>query len=530
MRGRRPTRRTDLAARVGVWTAVWLGSLAVLASPAAGSDAPLAEAVKHRDAAAVQALLEQRVDVNAPQADGATALHWAAYWNDVDTADVLMRAGADVNTVNDLGVTPLWLASTYGNHDDATLVTLLLTAGADPNIAHMSGEIPLMAAARTGRVQAVSALLVHGADVNATEPAHDQTALMWAAANRHPGVVKALIEAGANVQARSRVRQRTVYLPSRGASYRLSFDQHLERGDIQTREQGGFTPMLFVAQQGDVESARLLLAAGANANDTAPIGWSVVAVAAFTNHVEVARLLLDEGADPDAAGAGFTALHAAVLRGNLELVEALVAHGANPNARITQATGARRQSADYGFSTNVIGATPLYLAARYGEVAIMRTLAAAGADLRFAMPDGKTPMMAAMEIDRINSLDLENAGNGGLGRDRRDRNVYFRLSDTQSPDDVEREVLEMVGLAVTGGGDITAVDAIGNTPLHYAARNGLNGVVEFLVSNGADLNARNRGRETPAAVAETPRRNRGGDLFEGYLETAALLRRLAARE
>ena len=514
---------------VGWWTALVLAGLAMLASPAAGSDAPLAEAVQQRDADAVHALLAQRADVNAPQADGATALHWAAYWNDLDTAGVLMDAGANVNAANDLGVTPLWLASTHGTDDDAALVTTLLRAGADPDAAHMSGESPLMAAARTGRLQAVSALLAHGADVNATETAHDQTALMWAAANRHAGVVQALIEAGAQVQARSRVRRRKVYLPTRGASYRLSFEEHVERGDIEEREQGGFTPLLFVAQQGDVASARLLLAAGANVNDVAPIGWSALVVAAFKNQVEVARVLVDEGAEPDAAGAGFTALHAAVLRGNLELVEALVAHGANPNVLITKATGARRQSADYGFSTNVIGATPIYLAARYGEVAIMRTLAAADGDLQFAMPDGMTPMMAAMEIDRINSLDLENAGNGGLGRDRRDRHVYFRLSDTPSPDEVERDVVDMVELVVAAGGDVDAVDANLNTPLHYAARNGLNRVIEFLVRNGANLNARNRGRDTPLVVAEAPRRNRGGDLFDGNLASAALLRRLGAR-
>ena len=509
--------------------AVSLVCLAAAADLATASEAPLAEAAKSRDTVAVLALLEHGADVNAPQADGATALHWAAYWNDTDTADLLLRAGANVDAANDLGVTSLWLASTYGNGDDAALVTRLLDAGADPNAAHLSGESPLMAAARTGREPVVRALLAHGADVNAAETAHDQTALMWAAANRHPEVVQALIEAGADLQVRSRVRRRTVYLPSRGASYRLSFEEHIERGDIETRDQGGFTPLLFVAQQGDVASARLLLAAGANVNDVAPIGWSAVAIAAFSNQTGVAQLLLDQGADPDAAGAGFTALHAAVLRGNLDLVDSLVAHGANTNVPITKATGARRQSADYGFSTNVVGATPLYLAARYGEVAIMRALAAAGGDLRFAMPNGMTPLMAAMEVDRINSLDLENSGNGGLGRDRRDRHVYFRLSDTPSPEAIERDVVEMVELAVAGGGDVAGADANGNTPLHYAARNGLNRVIELLVSNGANLNARNRGRETPLMVAEAPRRNRGGDLFEGNLSSAALLRRLGAR-
>ena len=136
-------------------------------------------------------------------------------------------------------------------------------------------------------------------------------------------------------------------------------------------------------------------------------------------------------------------------------------------------------------------------------------------------------MMVAMQVDRVNSLDLENAGNGGLGRDRRDRHVYFRLSDMPPPDDVEREVVEMVALVIAGGGDLHASDARGNTPLHHAARNGLNRVVELLVDRGADMTVLNRARETPAEAAEAPRRNRGGDLFDGHLDTATLLRRLA---
>lgn len=507
---------------VGWAVALTLVGATTIARPAASGDTRLAEAVKNRDADAVRALLEQRADVNTPQADGATALHWAAYWNDVDTADLLISAGANVNAVNDLGVTPLFLAST---NEDPTIVTRLLTTGADPNLAHVSGESPLMAAARTGRVQAVKALLAHGANVNAKETSHDQTALMWAVANRHPGVVEALLEAGADIHARSRVRLRRFYLRSRGASYELTFEQHIERGDIEERPEGGFTPLLFAAQQGDVESAKLFLAAGANVNDTAPNGMSALEIAAFKNQVEVAKFLLDEGADPDAGDAGFAALHAAVLRGSLDLVEALLAHGADPNSQITKATGVRRQSADYGFSANFIGATPVYLAAKFAEIPIMRALAAGGADLRFAMPDGSTLLMAAMETARINSL-----GDQGLGEDRRERHVFFRLHETPSPEEVENEVLEIVKLGLASGADVNAADGIANTALHTAAGNGMTRVIELLVNSGAKLDAKNKRGQTPLAVAQAPRRNRGGDIFQGDPATVALLRSLGAQE
>ena len=174
---------------------------------AAAGDLRLVDAVKSKNAEAVQALLKQRVDVNAPQGDGATALHWAVHFDDLHIADLLIRAGARVNAANDTGVTPLFLACTNRN---AAMVERLLTAGANPNAALLNGETVLMTCSRTGEIGAVKALLARGANVNAKEPSHDQTALMWAAAQKHPQVVQALVEHGADVRARSRI-----YTPDR---------------------------------------------------------------------------------------------------------------------------------------------------------------------------------------------------------------------------------------------------------------------------------------------------------------------------
>jgi ankyrin repeat protein len=507
-------------------------TLAGAAPVAAAGDARLADAVKQRDTAAARVLLEKHADVNLAQPDGATALHWAAYWNDVDTADRLIRAGANVNAANDLGITPLFLASA---NEDATLVMKLLKSGANPNAAAMSGESPLMTAARAGTREAVKALLAHGADVNAREASHDQTALMWAAVNRHPEVVEALLRGGADINARSRVRLRkALILTNRQASYNPgAYEQHVKNGDIVEVEEGGYTALLFAAQQGDVASGKLLLAAGANLNETAPIGMSALVVAAYSDKLEFGKFLLDKGADPNAAGAGYTALHAAVLKGNLDFVNALLAHGTDVNARLTKANGARRQSADYAFGRGLVGATPLYLAATFGEIPIMRALVAAHADLKFAMPDGTTPLMAAMDTPVTDSGDIE-----GLGKDRRDRYVFFRRVHTKSPDEfsvqtpeeVEHEVLEIAKIEMAGGVDVNAADKSGDTAMHLAAAKGLNSVVEFLVSNGASVNVKNGRRQTPLDLADAPRRNRGGDQLGNQASTVTLLRSLGGEE
>src|SRR5205823_5420942 len=267
---------------------------------AATADLRLIEAVKNRDVESVRALLQERparIDVNAAQGDGATALHWAAHRDDLAIADLLIRAGARANVANDLGATPLHLACT---NRSAPMVERLLAAGADARAKLLNGETALMTCARTGDARAVKALLVHGADVNAKESAHDQTALMWAAAQRHPDVVQLLVETGADIRARSRTYPQTVVgvQTQRAGREKLNY----------TVLRGGSTPLLFAARVGDKASARVLLAAGADANDALPDGTSALVLAAHSGHGDVAALLLDKGADPNACAAGYTAL------------------------------------------------------------------------------------------------------------------------------------------------------------------------------------------------------------------------------
>jgi len=351
---------------------------------AAPGDQRLIEAVRNKDVQSVRALLKQRTDVNAPQGDGATALHWAVHLDDLTIADLLIRAGARANAANDVGAVPLHLACTNRN---APMVERLLAAGANANAKLLSGETVLMTCARAGDAKAVKALLMHGADVNAKESAHDQTALMWAAAQSHPDVVQLLVETGADVRARARSYPQTVV----GVQTQRAGREELNY----TVLRGGSTPLLFTARVGDVASARVLLAAGADANDSLPDGTSALVLAAHSGHGDVAALLLDKGADPNASGTGYTALHAAVLRSDVALVKSLLAHKANPNVRMTRGTPLRRDTTDFNLPSTLIGSTPYLLAARFLEPEIMRVLAAGGADQRLTLQNGATPLMIA---------------------------------------------------------------------------------------------------------------------------------------
>lgn len=463
-----------------------IGSLvAVVSLGAAGGDVPLVEAVKRADTVAVRTLLLQHTDVNAPEADGTTALHWAAHRNDLNTVELLLGAGARVQAVNRYGVTPLALACTNGN---AAIIERLLKAGADPNVAQGEGETALMTAARTGKADAVQVLLAHGADANAKERARGQSALMWAAMENNAAAARVLIEAGADIQARS---------------------------------YAGFTPFLFAARAGHTEAAQVLLGAGVDVNETLPDGMSALVLAVINAHYEFAAFLLDKGINPNADGQGWTALHqlAWTRRPNrgfanpgpvptgtldsLSLVSKLVAHGANPNARQT-----KEPRDGYRNQLNRIGATPFLLAAKSADVPLMRALIANNADPLLPNEENTTPLMAAAGV-----------GIWSVG---------------ESPGTNE-EALEAVKLTLELGGDVTAVDDNGYTALHGAAHRGANAIVRLLVDRGAKLDAQitksggGAGRWqvgwTPLIIAEGVFYAAS---FKRHLETAALLRQLMA--
>jgi ankyrin repeat protein len=493
-------------------------------SVAAASEIPLIEAVQHQGIQRVQVLLQQGVDVNQQQElDGSTALHHAAYVDDPAVVAALIKAGAKVNLANQLGVTPLMLACDSRNPKS---VELLLDAGADPNARAEGGETAVMRAARVGNVQVMKLLLAHGGDPDAKEALQDQTALMWAISQQHSEVARLLVENGADVRARTKIPQRraTAMAPA-GEGNRAYAAARV----LSTPGNGnGFTPLLFAARVGDLESARVLLEAGADVNDTGNDGLSALTLATVRANVPLALFLLDHGANPNLDGAGYTALHwasgtweseltvrsitvdrpgeweiLAGLRGEpkLKLVKALLAHGADPNARM-KIGPFRLGTTKSPDRPELEEATPLILAAMAGDAAVMRALVEKGADPRLKTAYDGTVLMAAAGLGHVQGEDL--------------------TSDSSA--------LEAAKLAVQLGVDPKATDTAGNTALHYAAYMRHDPVVQYLVDQGSPLEAKNKFGETPLWDAELVVQFFAGGTFQLVpSSTGALLRKLGAQ-
>jgi ankyrin repeat protein len=457
---------------------------------AAGQDSPVLTAVKAKDTAAVRGLIDKRADVNAAAGDGATALHWAVYHDDSAIVDLLLNAGARADVANDLGITPLYLASVNGN---AAIAARLLDKGAKADAASETGVTPLMEAARSGSVALVRVLLARGADVDASERDRGQTALMWAVSERHPQVVAVLLDHQANVHAKTRVRPLRVMLDQ---GPRRSVKTSVQ--DARQIETGGSTALLFAAQVGDAESASLLLRAGASVNDSAADGNSALVLATFAGHPEVARVLIDAGADPNASGAGYSALHAAALRGDLATVKALLAKGANPDPRLTKGSPVRRFGSQWALPTPFTGATPLFVAATYVEVDIVRALLAAGAQPSIALPTGLTPLLAAAGVP--------------VERETRPSDlVRWNVVDNDTPSvpRAEPDVVEITRLLLDAGADVNQANGAGDTALHGAAAAGMTMVIQLLADRGASLEALNLAGQTPLSLT-FPRRGQEG--------------------
>jgi ankyrin repeat protein len=422
----------------------------------------VADAVKRGDRTLLRALVLKRTDVNLADADGTTALHYASYRDDVESADMLLRAGARVNASNDLGVTPLWIASENGSE---TMVKRLLAAGADANAALLAGETPVMVAARSGAPRVVEELIAAGANVNA-HGARRQTALMWAVAQRHADVVSVLLARGADLSARSEVWSQVMAVPPHGY---LPYNRMIPAG--------GETALLFAARVGDLASARLLVDAGANVNDADAWGVSAVTLAAHSGFTELVEYLLERHADPNAAPNGFTALHEAIMHRDERLVAALLVHGADPNARLATWTPTRRSSDDFNFAPELVGATPFWLAARFSQPGVMRRLVDRGADPLF-VHHGERVVEGRGEafVHRKESTTALMAATGmGGGK------------AWAQPASGERELLmlEAVKLSVDLGIDVNAANTDGRTALDAARALKYETVARFLVEQGA---------------------------------------------
>jgi uncharacterized protein len=494
--------------RAGILTSLlWTGLSA--AAGAAAVPAPttnLVAVVENGDRATAVEMVQAHVDVRQKDADGTTALHWAAHESDTDLARMLIAAGADVRAVNEYGATPMSAAAENG---DTRMLEILLRAGADVESPNPEGQTALMAVARTGHVDAALLLLRKGANPNARESWGGQTALMWAAAQSQPRMVRLLLDHGAKVDLRATTRdwQRRV----------------TAEGRPKDMEHGGFTALLYAAREGCVECARELLRSKADVNLADPDGVTPLVLALMNIHWDMARYFIEAGADVNQWDSyGRTPLYAAVdmntlpkgrhvdlpsldETAGLQVIQMLLDRGANPNAQLKLRVPHRQIPYDrYTEPMLNIGATPLLRAAKAGDVPVVRLLLAHGALADLPNFNGDTPLMAAVGKGWINAPT---------------RGAFY----------TEEQALQVYALLRAAGANVNARTHFNETPLHSAALRGWNEIVKRLVADGAEVDAADRNGLTPLdfAMGRIPKAFNAIQA-EPKLQTVALLKSLGA--
>ena len=484
-----------------------LAVLVAAASSAGAATPELVQAAKSGDHDRAVALIDQKADVRATEADGTTALHWAARQDDVDLADRLLKAGADPRAANRYGVTPLYLAAVNGS---APMIERLLSAGADANEVGTEGETVLMTVARSGHADAAKVLLAAGAEVDAREKWHGQTALMWAAAQGHPEMVSELLAHGADVNAVS------------------SIDEWERQVTAEPRAKwlppGGLTPLLFAARENCLACIPVLVKGGADVNATTPDGISAIVLALINGHYDVAGALVEAGTDPNLADdTGRTALYAAIDFNTmpasnrppppnvienkltaLDVARLLLEHGADPNPQL-KSLPPYRAKLDRGNDMMLgAGTTPFVRAAKAADMPAMKLLLEHGADATLTPTrSGITPLMAA----------------AGLGTTEQDTTGRYKT---------QAQAIAAIQLLIDRGADVNARAKDGRTALHGAALQGFDDIIEFLASKGADLHAKDA---KGFSVLDTALGLAGGFGFSGREgvrrdSTAALIRKL----
>jgi uncharacterized protein len=482
-----------------------LAALTLAVLPAAQAQ-DLVELVKAGDSAAVLQALSAHAAVNQRAADGSTALQWAVYQGDIGLVQRLIAAGADVRATNHYGATALHIAAA---NTGLEIIRALLAAGADADSPNADGETALMLVARTSRVDVAKLLLDHGAHVNAVEQWRGQTALMWAAAQGQPAMLRFLLAHHANPDARSAVNHWE----------RLATAEPRQ----QPRPAGGLTPLLYAARNGCVDCVHELVRGKADINLADPDGITPLVIAILNAHFDTAAALLDEGANPNLWDKwGRAPLYSAVDYNTLpvggrpdrlsldkvtpaELAERLLKAGANPDMQLKIFPPFRDLRQDRaGDRMLTVGTTPLIRAAKAGDLAMVRLLLEHGADPNLPNSLGITPLHAA-------------AGTGSTKLDNRAR------------DRDEAAGLATAKLLVAAGAKVTSLDNQGRTALFGAAAWGWNDLIRYLVASGSRPDAKDAGGLTPvdAALGKGAGPVRFGITPDVHEDSAALLRELA---